>query len=298
MGTPDFAVPCLKRIISDGHEVSAVFSQPDRPKGRGWKLAPTPVKELALAHGLPVFQPVKLKDGAVAAQLKQLVPDVAVVVAYGRILPDDILCAPRLGCINVHASLLPALRGAAPIQWAVIGGDKYTGITTMHMAQGVDTGDIILQKQTEIAESETAGGLFSRLSEMGADVLSETLRLLESGAAPRIPQDHSRATFAPMIKKEMAALDFTKQPQGLCNLVRGLNPSPMARTTVDGKIVRVLSAAPAEGFSGSPGQILGTGRFIVACKNGAVEFLTVRPEGKKTMGGGDFIRGWRGADRD
>jgi len=296
MGTPDFAVPCLRRLIDDGHEIAAVFSQPDRPKGRGYKLVPPPVKELALERGLTVLQPTKLRDGVVAEMLRKTRPDAAVVVAYGRILPLDVLEAPRLGCINVHASLLPRLRGAAPIQWSIINGDRRTGVTTMHMAEGMDTGDIILQRETDIGESETAGELFARLSQMGAETLSETLGLLEAGGAPRIAQDDSLVTFAPLIGKDMAYLDFTKEPNDLCNLVRGLNPSPMAKMPMGGKLLRVLRARTAEG-SGNPGQILDPGRFVVACGSGAVELLTVQPEGKKPMDGGAFIRGLRQPDQ-
>jgi methionyl-tRNA formyltransferase len=293
MGTPDFAVPCLEALIDDGHHIQAVFSQPDRPKGRGYKLSPPPVKELAQAHEIPVYQPTKLKDGQVAAFLRALAPDLAVVVAYGRLLPADILSAPRLGCVNVHASLLPRLRGAAPIQWSVIGGDNVTGVTTMYMDAGLDTGDLILARETPIGPDETAGELFDRLSALGARVLRDTIGLIESGTAPRMRQDDTRATYAPMIDKGMAILDFNKTPKEICCLVRGLNPAPMAKTTLDGKLIKILAAAPVPEILGKPGAILDTQRFIVACKDGAVEFLTVQPEGKKAMSGADFIRGKR-----
>lgn len=292
MGTPDFAAPCLRRLLEDGYDVAGVFSQPDRPKGRGYRPAPPPVKELALERGLVVYQPDKMRDGTVLSIFKELRPDLAVVVAYGRILPPELLEAPRLGCVNVHASLLPRLRGAAPIQWAVIGGEKVTGVTTMHMAEGLDTGDIILQRETPIGPEETAGDLFERLSALGADCLSETVPLLLSGTAPRTPQDEALATWAPPIDKAMARLNFQQSPETLCNLVRGLNPSPVAKTSLDGKLVKVLKACPVPG-EGAPGTVLDPGRLVVACGKGAVELITVQPEGKRPMSGADFARGKR-----
>lgn len=296
MGTPDFAVPCLEALLSAGHTVKAVFSQPDRPQGRGYKLCPPPVKVLAEEHGIPVHQPVKLRDGAALALLREYAPDLIVVVAYGRILPVEILELPRYGCVNVHASLLPKLRGAAPIQWSVINGDKTTGITTMYMAEGMDTGDMIFRQETPIGPEETAGELFCRLAPMGAELLVETIRQIEAGTAPRIPQEHSQATLAPMIEKDMACLDFSKSPEELCNLIRGLNPSPAAKTWLEGKLLKVLKAAPVEGYCGKPGEILDKKRFIVACGDGAVEFLTVQPQGKKAMDASACICGRRLAD--
>ncbi|MDL2233568.1 methionyl-tRNA formyltransferase [Ruminococcaceae bacterium OttesenSCG-928-L11] len=293
MGTPDFAIPCLERMIRDGHEIAAVFCQPDRPKGRGYKLVPPPVKVLAEEQGIPVHQPVKMRDGTVAALLQDIAPDVIVVVAYGRILPPDILAIPRYGCVNVHASLLPKLRGAAPIQWSIINGDAVTGVTTMFMAEGLDTGDAILRRETPIGAEETAGELFERLSAMGADCLSETLPLLESGNCPRTPQDDSLATYAPMIGKDMAFLDFSRPAEELCCLIRGLNPSPVAKTCFEGKLIRVLKARPVPDFSGAPGEILDNKRFIVACGDGAIEFTSVQPEGKKCMDASAFICGRR-----
>jgi methionyl-tRNA formyltransferase len=291
MGTPDFAVPCLKALLDSGHEVPAIFSQPDRPKGRGYQTQPPPVKRIAVERGIPVYQPVKLRDGAVAELLRSLAPDLAVVVAYGRILPPDILAIPRLGCVNVHASLLPKLRGAAPIQWSVINGDKLTGVTTMYLAEGMDTGDMILRRETAIGPEETAGELFERLSALGADALAETVALLEAGNAPRIPQEAYAATYAPMIDKDMAFLDFTVSPEALCNLVRGLNPSPVAKAYAGGKLLRVLKAIPAPGMSGEPGALLDKKRFIVGCGDGAVELVAVQPEGKKPMDGAAFVAG-------
>ena len=297
MGTPDFAVPCLERLITLGHTVSAVFSQPDKPKGRGYGLAAPPVKLCAQSHSLPVYQPTRLRDGTVRDQLLALAPDVIVVVAYGRLLPPDILAVPALGCINIHASLLPKLRGAAPIQWSVINGDTVTGVTAMYMAEGLDTGDMILQKETDIGPQETAGELFDRLSALGADCLAEALPLLAAGTAPRTHQNDKLATLAPPIAKDMAFLDFTQPPAALCHLVRGLNPAPMAKTYLDGKLLRVFAARPVADYqhTEAPGTLLDKKRFLVACTQGAVEFLTIQPEGKKVMEAGAFLAGRRGA---
>ena len=296
MGTPDFAVPCLKRLLEEGHRVKGVFSQPDRPKGRGMHLQPPPVKVLAQEHGLPVFQPSTLRDGSALAQLKELNPDVIVVVAYGRILPPDILKLPPLGCINVHASLLPRLRGAAPIQWSIIRGEKVTGVTTMYMAEGLDTGDMIFKEETPIGPEETAGELFERLAPMGAELLIKTLKAVEKGTAPRIPQDDALATLAPPLKKEDARLDFSASPADFCNRVRGCNPSPGAFALCeDGSPLKVHRAIPVPDRKGEPGVLLDKKRLIVGCGNGAVELLTVQPQGKKAMEGSAFLNGLRGA---
>ena len=284
MGTPDFAVPCLERILAEGHRVSAVFTQPDRPRGRGHKLQPPPVKAFALERDIPVHQPVKLRDGAALALLRKYAPELIVVVAYGRILPVDILELPPLGCVNVHASLLPRLRGAAPIQRAIINGDTVTGVTTMYMAQGMDTGDMILQRETPIGDMETAGELFERLAALGAECLADTLPLLERGEAPRTAQDDSLATYAPMIHKSMAAIDFAMPAEKICALVRGLSPSPLAYTRFAGGVrLCVHRAVSVSGMSGKPGEVLDERRLIVACGEGAVELLTVQPDGKRPM---------------
>lgn len=295
MGTPDFAVPCLSRLIQAGHRVTGIFSQPDRPKGRGMHLQPPPVKELALEHGLPVFQPSTLRDGSALALLRDLEPDIIVVVAYGRILPPEILELPPLGCINVHASLLPRLRGAAPIQWSIIRGDEVTGVTTMYMAEGLDTGDMILKKETPIGPEETAGELFERLAPMGAELLIQTLEAVEQGTAPRAVQDDGLATLAPPLKKEDARLDFTASPAVFCNLVRGCNPAPGAFALCDdGKPLKVHRAIPVWDRKGKPGALLDKKRLIVGCGDGAVELLTVQPQGKKAMEGSAFLNGLRG----
>jgi methionyl-tRNA formyltransferase len=288
MGTPDFAVPCLARILDEGHDVVGVFCQPDKPKGRGYTLTPPPVKQLAEAKGIPVYQPTKLRDGSALEVLRELAPELIVVVAYGRILPLDILEMPRLGCVNIHASLLPKLRGAAPIQWSVINGDEVTGITVMYMAEGMDTGDIILTEETPIALDETAGELFGRLSVMGADCLAKVLPLLESGAAPRTPQDDTLATYAPMLDKAMGEIDFTKSGREIVNLGRGLNPAPCAYTAVGGKRLKVHKAAVVSA------ELLGDRkRLVMSCGDGAVELLLVQPEGKKVMEGSAYRMGIR-----
>lgn len=293
MGTPDFALPCLERIIADNHKVLAVFCQPDRPKGRGMKLLPPPVKEMALRCGIPVFQPTKLKDGEVSKLLSALAPDLMVVVAYGRLLPPEILGIPPLGCINVHASLLPRWRGAAPIQWSIIRGDTLTGVTTMYMDEGLDTGDIILKSETDIHPNETGGELFERLSVMGANLLGKTMELLADGTAPRMPQDECLSTLAPPIDKNLARLDFTKPPIDLCNLVRGLSPSPGAVTSFEGMLLKVHRVIVSD-FTGCPGEILHPRRLIVGCGEGAVELLDIQPQGKKTMDGRAWLNGLRG----
>lgn len=293
MGTPDFAAAILERLISTGRNVVGVFSQPDKPVGRKQIIEPTPVKKLALEHGIPVFQPAKMKDGTALEMMKSLSPDLVVVAAYGRILPKELLDVPPLGCVNVHGSLLPKYRGAAPIQWSVINGDTVTGVTTMYMAEGMDTGDMILKLETEIGEDETAGELFERLAALGADSIEKTLELFDEGSVPREPQNDGEATLAPMLKKEMGEIDFEKSPEEIHNLVRGLCPWPVAFTFVDGKTVKVYKANKAEGFCGEAGTLLDEKRFVVGCGGGALELITVQPEGKKQMSGGDFIRGKR-----
>ncbi|MEG0852268.1 MAG: methionyl-tRNA formyltransferase [Angelakisella sp.] len=297
MGTPDFAVPCLQRLIDDGHQVVGVFTQPDKPKGRGYTLAPPPVKELAVSLGIPVYQPTKLRDGTALALLRELAPELIVVVAYGRILPKDILDCPPLGCINIHGSLLPKYRGAAPIQWTVLNGDKTGGVTSMYMAEGMDTGDMILRVDTPIGENETSGELYERLAPMGANCLSATIRHIETDTVISTPQNEAEATTAPMLDKAMGQLNFLKPANELHNLIRGLNPWPSAAiTTRDGKMLKLHRSTIAEG-SGKPGEILDSKRLIVACGEGegagALELTEVQPEGKGRMNGGDYMRGAR-----
>ena len=293
MGTPDFAAAILKRLIDTGRNVVGVFSQPDKPVGRKQVIMPTATKALAMEHGIPVFQPAKLRDGEALAIMKELKPDLTVVAAYGKILPKDLLDVPPLGNVNVHGSLLPKYRGSAPIQWSVINGDKITGITTMYMAEGMDTGDMIMKFELPIGEDETAGELFERMAELGADSIEKTLELFDKGEVKGEPQNEEEATYAPMLKKEMGEIDFSKTSDEIHNLVRGLNPWPVAFTFLDGKTIKIHEAKAAEGFFGEEGELLDEKRFIVGCKNGAVELITVQPEGKNKMSGADFIRGRR-----
>ena len=293
MGTPDFAAAILKRLIDTGRNVVGVFSQPDKPVGRKQIIMPTATKVVAMEHNIPVFQPAKLRDGEALKIMQELKPDLTVVAAYGKILPKDILDVAPLGNVNVHGSLLPKYRGSAPIQWSVINGDKVTGITTMYMAEGMDTGDMIMKFELPIGEDETAGELFDRMAELGAKSIEKTLELFDNGEVKAEPQNEEEATYAPMLKKEMGEIDFGKTAEEIHNLVRGLNPWPMAYTFLDGKSIKIHEAKAVEGFYGEEGTLLDEKRFIVGTKNGAVELITVQPEGKNKMSGADFIRGRR-----
>ena len=292
MGTPDFAVPCLQRLLEDGHEVPAVFTQPDKPVGRHAVLTPPPVKRLALSHGIPVYQPTKMRDGTVAALLRELAPDCLVVVAYGRILPQEILDVPPRGCVNIHGSLLPRYRGAAPIQWSVIRGETVTGVTSMFMDAGMDTGDIIDTLTTPIGENETAGELFERLAPLGARLLSTTLAAIADGTVTRRPQNDAEATMAPMLEKAMGRLDLTRPAQELHNQVRGMNPWPGAFCTAGGKTLKIHETRVAAG-SGAPGTLLCADPVTVACGEGALQLVTVQPEGKPRMAAEAWLRGAR-----
>ena len=293
MGTPDFAAAILKRLIDTGRNVVGVFSQPDKPVGRKQIITPTATKVVAMEHNIPVFQPAKLRDGEALKIMQELKPDLTVVAAYGKILPKDILDVAPLGNVNVHGSLLPKYRGSAPIQWSVINGDKVTGITTMYMAEGMDTGDMIMKFELPIGEDETAGELFDRMAELGAKSIEKTLELFDNGEVKAEPQNEEEATYAPMLKKEMGEIDFGKTAEEIHNLVRGLNPWPMAYTFLDGKSIKIHEAKAVEGFFGEEGTLLDEKRFIVGTKNGAIELITVQPEGKNKMSGADFIRGRR-----
>lgn len=293
MGTPDFAAAILQRLIDTGRNVVGVFSQPDKPVGRKQIITPTATKVVAEKYGIPVFQPAKLRDGEALAIMQELKPDLTVVAAYGKILPKDILDVAPLGNVNVHGSLLPKYRGSAPIQWSVINGDKVTGITTMFMAEGMDTGDMIMKFELPIGEDETAGELFERMAELGAESIEKTLELFDKGEVKAEPQNEEEATYAPMLKKEMGEIDYSKTAEEIHNQSRGLNPWPMAYTFLEGKSIKIHAAKAVEGFSGEEGTLLDEKRFIVGCKNGAVEFITVQPEGKNKMSGADFIRGRR-----
>ncbi|WP_305117363.1 methionyl-tRNA formyltransferase [Acutalibacter muris] len=291
MGTPDFAVPSLQALLDRGDDICAVFTQPDKPKGRGHKLQPPPVKELALRHSLPVLQPDTLRDEAVQESIAELEPDAIIVVAYGKLLPSKVLSVPRLGCINVHGSLLPKYRGAAPIQWAVINGEKTAGVTTMFMAEGMDTGDMLLKSETEVGPEETSGELFDRLKLLGAKLLTETLDKLEQGELKAIPQDGTQATLAPLLKKEMSALDWSEPAQRIHDRIRGLNPWPCAAADLDGKRVKLLASQVIEG-EGVPGTAYNLdGELAAACGRGMLRITELQADTGKRMSGKDYLLG-------
>ncbi len=292
MGTPDIAATCLKKIIEDGFDVVAVYTQPDRPKGRGMKMVASPVKELAIAHDLPVFQPETFKDDEAVEQLRALQPDMVAVVAYGRILPQRVLDIPAKGCVNIHASILPQYRGSAPYQWAVLDGLTETGVTAQHMAHKMDAGDIIDVAKTPIGENETAGELLDKLAILGADLLSNVLTKFRSGRPEGIPQDETQVSFAPMLDKRMCPIDWTKTAQQVHNQVRGLHPWPVATMELKGQKFKVHATRIVEG-SGQPGEILGLTKtgLKIACGEGAVEVISLQAEGGKRMAAPDYFRG-------
>ncbi|MGN0982328.1 MAG: methionyl-tRNA formyltransferase [Candidatus Limivicinus sp.] len=295
MGTPDFAAASLEKLLDDGFNVVGVFTQPDKPKGRGMELCYSPVKELALAHNLPVYQPERMRDGTAYDQIKALAPDILVVVAYGRILPDDILALPKFGAVNVHGSLLPRYRGAAPIQWAVLNGDKTTGVSTMYLASEMDTGDVIYTAETEIGEFETSGELFDRLMLMGADLLAKTLRDIETGTAPRTPQDHSRASYVSQLDKSICPIDWNKSPRAVVKWIYGLQPWPVATMELEGAVYRVFAAEYTQNHTDKqPGQVVSAGKqgIEMACADGETLMITeLQAPGKKRMKAADFLRG-------
>ena len=291
MGTPDFAVPSLQALIDAGHEVCAVYTQPDKPQGRKQVLTAPPVKELALQYHIPVYQPATLKNEEEQEKLRALAPEVIIVVAYGKLLPKAVLDIPPRGCINVHGSLLPRWRGAAPIQWSVIAGDEKAGVTTMQMAEGLDTGDMLLTYETEIGARETAGELFDRLAQAGAELLVRTLVELDS-ITPR-PQDDSRSCYAHMLDKQMAVIDWAKSAREIDCLIRGLSPWPVALTTLDGARLKIYAAEPVPG-TGRPGEVLVSDPkkgLTVACGAGALALHEVQLVGGKRMKSADFLRG-------
>ncbi len=292
MGTPDIAATCLNRILADGFEVVGVYTQPDRPKGRGMKLVASPVKELALAANIPMFQPESFKSDEAVAELAALKPDVCAVVAYGRILPQRVLDIPERGCINIHASILPQYRGSAPYQWAVLDGMTETGVTAQFMSRGVDEGDIIDMAKTSIGENETAGELLDRLAVLGADLLSKTLARFAEGPVTATPQNGAEATFAPMLDKSMCPIDWTKTAQQVHNHVRGLHPWPVATAELAGTKFKIHATVLTEG-SGAPGTILTLTKtgLVVACGEGAVEIRSLQAEGGKRMAATDYFRG-------
>lgn len=295
MGTPDFAVPSLKALIDGGYDVVGVFCQPDRPKGRGHKLAACPVKEVALEHHIPVYQPERIKRPEGVEMLKACAPDLCVTAAFGQLLSQEILDIPPLGTVNVHSSLLPRHRGSAPINWAVIMGETVTGVTTMFTDKGMDTGDILLMRETAIGEKENAGQLSDRLAVMGAELLIETIRELEAGTLKRIPQDHEAATYEPKMDKELGRIDWAKSAREIDCLVRGTTPWPGAFTTLGDQTIKVFELAIREGEpTGQPGEIICADAkqgLVVSCGDHDLECLAIQMPGAKRMNAKDYLRG-------
>lgn len=293
MGTPQFAVPSLAALLDAGYEVAACCTQPDRPQGRHMHLTPCPVKAYAQEHGVPVLQFERIRRQEGLDALRAIAPDLFVTAAFGQILSQKLLDIPRLGTVNVHASLLPFYRGPAPVNWCLICGETKTGVTTMMTDAGVDTGDILLQRETPIAPEEDAGALTLRLSQLGAELLLETLRRIEAGDCPRTPQDHAAATRHPMLTKQTGHVDFRRTAQEVCNLVRGVSPWPGAWTEFGGGVLKIWQARVAQG-SGLPGEVLpaGTGQgLVVACGEGAVEITQLQAPGAKRMQAQAYLRG-------
>ena len=292
MGTPDFAAASLEALIASRHEIQAVVTQPDKPKGRKGELTPSPVKVVAEGKGIKVYQPLKVRDEEFVKTLRAYNPDVIVVVAFGQIIPLSILKMPKFGCVNIHGSLLPKYRGAAPIQWAVLDGEKETGITTILMDEGIDTGDILLKKTIKIDADETSGSLFDKLMALGAETILETLDELEKGSLTPTKQEESPTAYAKMLTKAMGLIDFTKSAKELDCFVRGMDPWPSAYTLLSGKTLKLWKVRVVEG-GGKAGSVIEIGKesFTVACGEGAIEVLEVQLEGKKRMSAGDFLKG-------
>lgn len=298
MGTPDFAVAPLEAILKAGHEVTAVVTQPDRQKGRGREVQYSPVKECALSYGIPVLQPLKIKEKDAVEELRKYPADIFVVAAFGQLLSEEILNMPRLGCINIHASLLPAYRGAAPIQWCVINGEEKTGVTIMQMAKGMDTGDILLQKEVVLDEKETGGSLFDRLMETGAELIVEVLPKIEAGELTPVVQKEELATYAGKITKDMGNIDFAKSAVTIERLIRGLNPWPSAFTHYKGKILKIWEADVVSECANAenpvPGTVIAMDKesFTLVTGEGALRIRSLQPEGKKRMSCAEFMRGY------
>ena len=292
MGTPDFAAASLEALIASRHEIQAVVTQPDKPKGRKGELTPSPVKVVAEEKGIKVYQPLKVRDEEFVETLRAYNPDVIVVVAFGQIIPLSILQMPKFGCVNIHGSLLPKYRGAAPIQWAVLDGEKETGITTILMDEGIDTGDILLKKTIQIDTDETSGSLFDKLMALGAKAILETLDELEKGSLTPTKQGESPTAYAKMLTKAMGLIDFTKSAKELDCFVRGMDPWPSAYTLLAGKTLKLWKVRVVEG-GGKAGSVIEIGKesFTIACGEGAIEVLEVQLEGKKRMSAGDFLKG-------
>lgn len=296
MGTPDFSVPTLEKIIEAGHEIIAVVTQPDKPKGRGKEMQTTPVKEKAMEYDIPVYQPKRVKEESFVKVLKELNPDVIVVIAFGQILSKEILDLPKYGCINVHASLLPKFRGAAPIQWCIIEGEEETGVTTMYMDVGVDTGDMLMKAAIPIDPEETGGSLHDKLSLLGGDLLVKTLKALEEGSVIREKQDDSKSSHVIMLKKELGHIDFNQSAQQIERLIRGLNPWPSAYTSLDGKSLKIWKASVLNKESeGKIGEIIEIAKdeIIVKTGEGLLAIKELQLEGKKRMTVDAFIRGYQ-----
>ena len=295
MGTPEIAAPALTALLEAGYEVVGVVTQPDKPRGRGKNMQFPPVKERALAHGLRVYQPARVRDEEFLAEMERLKPDVVVVMAYGQILPQRFLDIPPYGCINIHASLLPKYRGAAPIQWAVIDGEENTGLTTMRMNGGLDTGDMIDRVTVLLEPGETGESLYDKLMELAGGLIVETLKKIEAGTARYEKQDDSQASYAKMLRKEMGRIDFTRSAQEIERLIRGLNPWPSAYTSLQGKTLKIWEAGVKEGKTAyAPGTVcsVASDSFCVQTGQGILEILEVQLEGKKRMGAGAFLRGY------
>lgn len=292
MGTPDYAAVTLQKLINEKYEIVAVFAQPDKPVGRKQILTPPETKVLAQKYNIPVYQPKTLRDGDAYKILKELNPDVIVVVAYGKILPKEILDLPPYGCINGHASLLPHLRGSAPIQWAIVNGEKQTGVTTQLMDEGIDTGDILETAVVDIGDEETAEELFDRLSVISADLMVSTLKKAKAGILNPIKQDDNEATYAPIIKKEMAHIDFTKTADEICNTVRGFYSWPCAFCFINGKRIKVIKAKKSNLSANECGVVIESDeKLVISCKEGSVELVTVQPEGTKIMSATQMLNG-------
>lgn len=298
MGTPDFSVPALRSLVEVGHELAAVVTQPDRPKGRGKNMQFTPVKEAALSYGIPVYQPIKVRDEQFISEMEKLDPDVIVVAAFGQILPKRLLELPDYGCINIHASLLPKYRGAAPIQWAIIDGEKVTGVTTMRMDAGLDTGDIIDKTEVKIEETDTGGSLHDKLAEAGAELIHVTLEKLALGKAVFTKQDEEASCYAGKLTKELGRMDFTRSAQELERLIRGLNPWPGTYTYYKGRLLKIWGAGlpPEDGGNGAqaaPGEIISAEKDAILVKTGSgiLAVTEVQAEGKRRMKTEDFLRG-------
>lgn len=288
MGTPDFAVQSLKALIDSDNVVQAVFTQPDKPKGRGNKLTPPPVKVIAEENGIPVYQPISLKKGEDAEKslsiIKELAPDLIIVVAYGKLLPKEVLEAPKKYCINVHGSLLPKYRGAGPIQWSVLNGEKETGVTTMLMGEGLDTGDMLLKSATPIGENETASELYDRLSVIGAELLIKTIGAVKSDTLTPVKQNDSESSYSPMLTKELCPIDFTKPAVKIHNQICGLSDWPCATAELDGKRIKIYKSEVVTGVSGKAGEITDAKKFIVACGDGnGIKFNEIQTDGGKRM---------------